>query len=150
MDVRFAHLCDYASISREGKLSVMGIFSNINVGELPARHPFMCLAFELELSYAEFGRKHTVEIKGVDADGGNQFLTMKGEMVINAPEQPRRGERPRIGQIMQLHNMQFKRTGAHDIHIFVNGDLKQTVTFLITRRERPTRAPETPPLDSVP
>ncbi len=34
--------CDYAMISQDGKLSVMGIFDRIFVRNLPAQHPSMC------------------------------------------------------------------------------------------------------------
>jgi len=34
--------CDYAMISQEGKLSIMGIFDRIFVRSLPVNHPSMC------------------------------------------------------------------------------------------------------------
>ncbi len=39
--LNFSFLCDYASVSREGKLSMAGIFENINVRTLPTHHPLM-------------------------------------------------------------------------------------------------------------
>ena len=39
--LNFSFLCDYASVSREGKLSMAGIFENINVRRLPTHHPLM-------------------------------------------------------------------------------------------------------------
>ena len=39
--LNFSFLCDYASVSREGKLSMNGIFENINVQTFPAHHPSM-------------------------------------------------------------------------------------------------------------
>jgi hypothetical protein len=34
--------CDYAMISQDGKLSIIGIFDRIFVRNLPAQHPSMC------------------------------------------------------------------------------------------------------------
>lgn len=39
--LNFSFLCDYASVSREGKLSMNGIFENINVRKFPTHHPLM-------------------------------------------------------------------------------------------------------------
>ncbi len=39
--IRF-ETCDYAMISQDGKLSIMGIFDRIFVRDLPAQHPSMC------------------------------------------------------------------------------------------------------------
>jgi uncharacterized protein DUF6941 len=73
MQINFAHLCDYASVSREGKLSVMGIFDKINAQQLPYTHPQAFLAFQIEINSAEAGRPFAIEIHCVDADGNEVF-----------------------------------------------------------------------------
>lgn len=134
MKITFAHLGDYATVSREGKLSVLGIFANINLPKLPAQHPQMFLAFELEMGYAEAGRGIPLEIHCVDADG-NKLFELKGEMQADLPPgvKAKPGERRRIGQIMAIHNLKLTCIGAHEINIFVGGQLATTVPFTVTR-----------------
>jgi len=129
MEVKFAHLCDYASVSREGKLSVMGIFSNIGVQTLPALHPIAYLAFEMELRSAEMDRESEIEIDVVDADGNN-IWKMEGKFKGDRRGKP--GERATVGQIIPLQGLTFQRYGAHEINIFLNGQPKATVSFNVT------------------
>ena len=46
--LNFSFLCDYASVSREGKLSMAGIFENINVRALPTHHPLMFIVTNIK------------------------------------------------------------------------------------------------------
>ena len=39
--LNFSFLCDYAYVSREGKLGMNGIFENINARKFPVHHPLM-------------------------------------------------------------------------------------------------------------
>lgn len=45
--LNFSFLCDYASVSREGKLSMSGIFENINARTFPVYHPLMYVVANL-------------------------------------------------------------------------------------------------------
>ena len=69
MEIALAALADYASISREGKLSVMGIFNSVASNSLPATISSAHLVISLELAAAEGEREHSVEIRCMDADG---------------------------------------------------------------------------------
>ena len=48
MQVKLAVVADYANVSSEGKLNILGIFDRINVSDLPAAHPQMHLILRLE------------------------------------------------------------------------------------------------------
>lgn len=134
MEIRFAHLCDYANASSDGKLSVMGIFNNINVAQVPAKHPRMYLAFQIDVSSAEIGRDMVVEIHCVDADGNGVFkMQGRGKFDSHDAGGPRAGRRAQINQVLTIDNVEFKRTDAHEINIFLNNSLATTVTFTVTR-----------------
>jgi len=47
MDLTYLLAADYANITRDGKLNVMGIFSIINAPGFPAVHPQMYLVAQL-------------------------------------------------------------------------------------------------------
>jgi hypothetical protein len=77
--LNFSFLCDYASVSREGKLSLNGIFENINVRVLPAQHPLMFVV--ANISGVNNGDKFTCEIVRSDKDqkkSGNDYSGNKG------------------------------------------------------------------------
>jgi len=46
---------DYANITREGKLNVMGIFNDIYARTFPARHSSMHLVAKLGAELGEYG-----------------------------------------------------------------------------------------------
>lgn len=142
MEVAFAHLADYASVSREGKLSVMGIFEHINVPELPYIHPLMYLAFRIVLNYAEVGNEIPLKIECVDADG-NQVFQAKATFQVAAVEgrTPKRGDTPGLNQIIGINGVKFTRAGNHDVNIFVGGKLMAQIEFEVKRQPQQPDAP---------
>ena len=128
MDVTFAHLCDYASISREGKLSVMGIFSQINAAAVPLVHPQAYLAFELEANYAEVGKPFTIDIEIVDEDGAGA-VRVHADGVIQTPAPAKPGEKPRIFQFLTFNNLKLNKFGTYNINLFINQRLARQLEF---------------------
>jgi hypothetical protein len=124
--VPFAHICDYASVSREGKLSAMGIFDRINVASLPAMHPFLYLAFELEIVAAELGSQFKLGIKLVDEDGNKVVETeAMGKIDATAPA----GGILHAPQLIAFGGLPLPRAGRYSFDIFVNGDHKKSAPF---------------------
>lgn len=136
MEVSFAHLCDYAAVSQDRKLSVMGIFTAINAPQVPVVHPQMYLAFELELDYAEVGRDFTLEIQIVDEDG-HAVWGIKAGGNVQAPTTPKPGEKTNIGQIFAIQNLKFDKYGPYDVNIFINGRPSKRLEFKVTRLSPP-------------
>lgn len=126
MKVTFAHICDYASISREGKLSAMGIFDRINVLAVPASHPLFYLAFEIELRPAELGQPFKLGLKLVDVDGGKILETEAEVRFEGTPESP---NSLKIPQIVAFGGMPLQRAGRYSFDIFINGDHKRAAVF---------------------
>ena len=58
MQVKLALLADYANVTAEGKLNILGIFDRINVVGVPAVHPQMHFILRLEAHPAEWDRTH--------------------------------------------------------------------------------------------
>jgi len=139
VNVTYGFLCDYATVSHEGKLSILGIFSDISVRDLPARHPQAFLAFELAFSYAELNATFPLRIECVDEDGRRIFQA-DGQAQLTGHAKP--GQRPRIVQALQLNDMTFERAGRYDINIFVNNELKRTIEFTVTARPATEEGPE--------
>ena len=122
MQVKLALLADYANVTAEGKLNILGIFDRINVNDLPAIHPQMHLILRLEAHPAERNRMHNVEIRLHDPDGHTVF-EVKGDVV----PQGRPNESIATNQILTLNNLQLDKQGGYTFVVFVNNDLKSEV-----------------------
>lgn len=122
MQVKLAVLADYANVTAEGKLNILGIFDRISVAEIPAVHPQMHLILRLEAHPAERGRAHQIEIRLHDPDGRTVF-EVKGEMKPHGPA----GRAAATNQILTLNNLHLAREGGYNFVVFVNNDLKTEV-----------------------
>ena len=133
MRVTLAVLADYANISQEGKLNILGIFDRVQVGEVPASLSQMHFVLRLEAHAAERDRAHAVEIRLHDPDGQAVF-EIKGEVT------PRGGQAglPVItNQILGLNNLRLKQTGGFNFVVFIDNDLKAEVPLLVDLAPRP-------------
>jgi hypothetical protein len=119
MQVKLALLADYANVTAEGKLNILGIFDRINVMEMPAVHPQMHFILRLEAHSAERDRPQAVEIRLHDPDGQTVF-EVRGDIV----PQGRSGQSIATNQILTLNNLQLNKTGEYNFVVFVNNDLK--------------------------
>lgn len=126
MQVKLALLADYANVTAEGKLNILGIFDRINVVQVPAVHPQMHLILRLEAHAAERGRPHNIEIRLHDPDGSTVF-DVRGDMV----PQGRPGETIATNQILTLNNLQLAKPGGYTFVVLVNNDLKMEVPLAV-------------------
>jgi hypothetical protein len=122
MHVKLALLADYANVTAEGKLNILGIFDRINVNTIPAVHPQMHLILRFEAHPAERNRSHNVEIRLHDPDGQTVF-EVKGDVVPQG-----QGSEPiATNQILTLNNLQLSKSGGYNFVILINNDLKSEV-----------------------
>lgn len=122
MKVKLALLADYANVTAEGKLNILGVFDHINVNDVPAVHPQMHLILRLEAHPAERDRTHNVEIRLHDPDGQTVF-EVKGDIVPHGTS----GQMIATNQILTLNNLELAKTGGYTFVVFVNNDLKSEV-----------------------
>jgi hypothetical protein len=127
MQVKLALLADYANLTAEGKLNILGIFDRVQVTQLPAVHPQMQFVIRLEARPAEKDRPHTLELRLQDPDGETVF-DIQGEMV------PRGGgatQTVATNQIITINNLAFAKTGGYTFAVFVDGDLRAEVPLAV-------------------
>lgn len=136
MDVTLALLADYANVTREGKLNVMGVFSLINAPALPWVHPQMQLVLELEAGPAEWDTQKDIEIKLLDADA-NSILTAGGSIKV---PRGKSGRPVRIHSIMTFGNVKFDAEGDYIFAILIGGETKKHVGLTVNyvRKTPPT------------
>ena len=126
MRVRLAVLADYANVTGDGKLNVLGIFDRINLTQIPAVHPQMHLVLRLEAHSAEQNRVHHIEIRLQDPEGASIF-EVNGEIVPHGePGQP-----VSTNQILTLNNLQLEKIGDFTFVVLIDGDMKTEIPLTV-------------------
>lgn len=135
--IRHALLADYAMVSQDGKLSIIGIFERLFAQKCPVTHPMMCLVLSFEADRADAGKQHRLEFQLIDADGAVQ-LSFGGDMAV-APPPP--GENVRFNHLVNLNNIVFKDFGYYEFKVLVNGEVRAGVPVRIAQAEMPKQPP---------
>jgi hypothetical protein len=137
--ITFAVLADYANVSRDGKLNVMGIFDRVFARQLPSRFPPMQLVIRLEADWAELDTEHSIRVQLADPDGAAIFD-------INGSFTPRggtTGQPVSVNHVIRLADLPLRRTGLHRALVWVDDDLKREVALRVDEPPRqPTPLPE--------
>lgn len=117
MQIRIAALADYTNITGNGKLNIMGIFSQIHAVAVPAKHPMMQFVVQFAFEPAETGEKN-IRILLQDADG-KVVVSLEG--VLQIP--PASGSDPVIvNQLLELHDVLFPVFGSYEFVIEIDGE----------------------------
>lgn len=119
MEVALAVAADYANITNDGKLNVMGIFQEVNPTEFPMALPQMFLVIAFEAGPAEIGTQKDVRIVFVD-DDGDQKLMLNLQLVV--PEPARSGSPAYFNQIVGLGGLPLEKAGGHAFFILIGGE----------------------------
>jgi hypothetical protein len=119
--VRAALLCDYALTSEDGKLSVVGIFGNINLATIPGTYP----RFFVVIIVALDAGSHAVRVGIVDPMG-QQML----------PDQPLASVDVDVSGternlVVDLQNLLFNHAGIHQVQLYVAGRLIHSVPLTV-------------------
>ncbi len=107
--LNFSFICDYASVSREGKLSIMGIFENINARVFPVHHPLMYVV--ANAAGLNSGDRFTCELVPED-DQGRKMAIITSEVKVDS--------RRHFGFIGQFVNVKYDRPGRYLIKFYVD------------------------------
>lgn len=131
-------VADYANITREGKLNVMGIFNDIYAHNFPARHSSMHLVAKLGAELGEYGQTRDFTVKLLDEDG-NQIMDVSGQFQVPKGE---RGRKPEVNIILELKDVVFPKPGAYQFVILVDKDHKGELSLYVNQLEIPKPAVE--------
>ena len=110
-EVRLAVLCDHALVGQDGKLSLVGIFRNISVSDLPAQHPRMFVVAILGLDQGQ----HAVVVRLLDPEG-KPAMPQAPEMAVHSS-----GTGQDVNVVVELNNLSFGTYGTYRFDIEVDG-----------------------------
>jgi hypothetical protein len=126
--IDFAVVCDYAVVDQYGKLSVMGIFQHIWVGQFPAVHPRLHLVLRLKGRRTEVGQ-HDVHIQLTDAEGAE---VLSGSGTVTLAEPPAGVTEIEAGAIL-VFDVPLARAGHYTFGITVDGDVQASVPLTVAQ-----------------
>lgn len=130
MDVKLAVLADFASITREGKLNILGIFDEINSTQLPVSLPIFYIVVSYEAGPAEFEAEKATQIVLTDADGN---VMMKLEQKLTVSRAPRPGSRSTMNQIGGVVGLSFPKAGDYQFAILVDGREEKAIGLRVNQ-----------------
>jgi hypothetical protein len=141
MEVNLAVAADYANVTNEGKLNIMGVLSEVDAAAFPTTLQQIFLAITWEAGPAEFGAQKDVRIAFVDA---NANVTVKLDLPgFVVPHPSRGGSRVYFNQIVGMGGLLIDRAGEHAFLLLVGGEEKRRVPLYVNE---PTTANTTSPL----
>jgi hypothetical protein len=124
---------DYANITREGKLNVMGIFDDIYAANFPARHSSMHLVIKLGAELGEYGETRDFTLRLLDMDG-NQIFNLTGQFQVPPGGH---GRRPEVNLIYELKDMIFPNEGTYQFVLLVDKDHKGELSLHVNKIDMP-------------
>jgi len=119
-------VADYANMTVNQKLNIMGLFNELNPPAYPYRHPTLFLIFKMRAELGEYDTTKTFTVKLYDADG-NELLAIPQEIKVPTIKA---GRRPEINGVICLNNLEFIRPGNYVFVVLVNGDHKGEVSII--------------------
>jgi hypothetical protein len=148
MDVSLLLACDYASVTKDNKLNVMGIFSRLYMRQFPGKHPQMFLVIQLRALPAEYGRKFKLGIRLIDQDATRHLVKLDANLLIPNLKGVSRAE---INHVMRLNNVEFPEAGPYDFSVLIDNDVKASLPIEVlempqrqTGKTAPSPDPATP------
>ena len=111
---------DYANVTGDGKINVMGIFNQINAATFPARHASMHLVVKLAAELGEYGQQRQLSVKLHDPDG-KEIFGLSGPIDIPKPQG---GMTPEVSAVLELKDLVFPRPGPYRFVVLVDKDYK--------------------------
>lgn len=107
--LNFSFLCDYASVSREGKLNMNGIFENINAKNFPTHHPLMFVV--ANIAGVNNRDKFTCEL--IFNDNTQKRLAALSQEVRVDPQR-------NFGFIGQFINVRYDKPGEYALKFYID------------------------------
>jgi hypothetical protein len=127
-------LADFANITADGKINVLGIFDKIQANQFPVRLPSMVLVARISLDIGERPIKRDLAIRLVEQDG-TQLLEITGEVVF--PDMPH-GELPQFNIITGIQGVIFPMPGPHAFHLYLNEHSVYELPIPVIQIEQPS------------
>ena len=127
----FAFLADAAEAEPGRKFYVLGGgIDQIAGPEFPLMHPHMSLVMRFIVHPTELGRSHHLEVRLVDADGG-ELARIEGD-IATAPTEPT-GREVAVNMVINMANTRFEKAGDYGLDIMMNNQFQKSLSLRVAQ-----------------
>ena len=133
MRLRLAVAADYANLSSEGKLNIMGVFHEVQPLAFPSVLSQGFIILEWEAGPAEARTRRELRVAFVDPDGTEKIAL---GISLEVPEPRRAGSPALFNQIINVAGTPLERSGEHAFYVLVDDDEKGRIALYV--HEPPT------------
>jgi len=133
MKAKIATLADYANVTADQKLNILGIFNVINAAQAPVVHRQLQLVLSFSPDPWDSADAIPFEVQLVDEDG-KQVLSFKGQ--INQARAPS-GEQPTTNCILGLNDVRFDKFGHYEFKVLANDEALASIPLLVQQLPMP-------------
>lgn len=119
MRLRYGLIADYANVTQDGKLNILGVTDRIFANTFPAMHRDLFLIVCIETEAEDDGATREIHVQMINADG--QTITeLKGQLNIQGPKQV-------LNQIHLFRDVWFTAAGSYQFNVFFDGKMVHTI-----------------------
>jgi len=118
MHVQYVTICDQIILGNDGRPSLIGVFNDLQVGQIPFTLPRLALAARILFTADEVARKHSVEVVMTDP-AGKEIGRPGGE--ISLPQMPSGLESVAVDLPLQFDLFQVNAAGRYTFLLHVDG-----------------------------
>ena len=115
MKLLYGLLCDYAFLSIDRKVNIIGVFETINAAKFPVVHPKFVVVGSIEPSKQVF--KMAIDI--VDSVSGKKVIENNTEREIKLPAEQATNN---FNFIIEILNIAFQTAGNYKVEIIIDGE----------------------------
>lgn len=113
--IEFAHICENVIVAKNGNLSIINIFNQINADNFPAIHPSLTVVIGALGAEGEYEVNIQIKKKGEEQPIATQLLPNK----MKIPKFPAQGR-----LIVNFSPLMIKSAGNYEITISIAGQTK--------------------------
>ncbi|PIW63158.1 MAG: hypothetical protein COW13_02240 [Candidatus Omnitrophica bacterium CG12_big_fil_rev_8_21_14_0_65_50_5] len=128
MNVTLAVLADYANVTKENKINILGIFDTIYSKVFPFVWHSMQLVMKFEYPRAEADSTKNIIVKLMDEDGKTIFQ-VGGEFKLTKPQN--NILTIQANHFLILNSLRFEKPGNYQFSILVNEDAKKSIELKV-------------------
>jgi penicillin V acylase-like amidase (Ntn superfamily) len=129
MKLRTLLVADYANITQDNKVNIMGVFNVINAVKFPARHTSMYVVAIISPEFGETDQEKTFHLELHD-DEGHAILLIDGPVQI---QRNKEGVKPDTNVILRLDDIVLPKEGAYSFIAMMDGDHLGDVLLTVKR-----------------
>jgi hypothetical protein len=158
VELLFLVAAEYANVTPDEKLNIMGVFHHLYARQFPTKHPQLFVVCQFRAGAAEYGRNFKFGVKLIDEDATREIVNISANMVIPRPKVG--GRQVILNQMIRVLDIVFPAAGVYEFSVLIDNDVKGILPIYLHQVNQnqnpaapniPSNIPsdDLPPLDEI-